>query len=50
MMLKIIRSKETSDLVESLQWLHHPCEIYGDSLNNIRCEASRYFREKEGIS
>jgi hypothetical protein len=33
-----------------LQWLHHPCEIYGDSLNNIRCEARRHLKEEERIS
>jgi hypothetical protein len=27
-----------------LQWLQDPSKINGDNLNNIRCEASRYFR------
>jgi hypothetical protein len=27
-----------------LQWLQDPCEINGDNLNNVRREASRYFR------
>jgi hypothetical protein len=30
-----------------LQWLHDPSEIKGDSLNNLRREASRHFRNKE---
>jgi hypothetical protein len=30
-----------------LQWLQDPSEINGDNLNNVRCEASRYFRNKE---
>jgi hypothetical protein len=34
-MLKIIRSKETS-------------EINGDNLNNVRHEISRHFRKKRG--
>jgi hypothetical protein len=29
-----------------LQWLKDPGEIKGDNLNNIRCEASRHFRNK----
>jgi hypothetical protein len=33
-----------------LQWLQDPREINGDNLNNIRRDASRYFRKKEGIS
>jgi hypothetical protein len=33
-----------------LLWLQDPSEINGDSLNNVRREASRYFRNKEGIS
>jgi hypothetical protein len=30
-----------------LQWLQDPSEINGDNLNNARCEASRYFRNKK---
>jgi hypothetical protein len=30
-----------------LQWLQDPSEINGVNLNNVRCEASRYFRNKE---
>jgi hypothetical protein len=30
-----------------LQWLQDPSEINGDNLNNVRCEASRYFRNKK---
>jgi hypothetical protein len=30
-----------------LQWLQDPSEINGDNLNNIRSEASRYFRNKK---
>jgi hypothetical protein len=30
-----------------LQWLQDPSEINGDSLNNERCETSRYFRNKK---
>jgi hypothetical protein len=33
-----------------LQWLQDPREINGDNLNNIRCETSRHFRKKEGLS
>jgi hypothetical protein len=29
-----------------LQWLKNPSEINGDNLNNVRSEASRYFRNK----
>jgi hypothetical protein len=31
-----------------LQWLQDPSEINGDSLNNVRREARRYFRNKKG--
>jgi hypothetical protein len=31
-----------------LQWLQDPNEINGDNLNNVRREASRYFRNKKG--
>jgi hypothetical protein len=30
-----------------LQWLQDPSEINGDNLNNVRCEVSRYFRNKK---
>jgi hypothetical protein len=30
-----------------LQWLRDPSETNGDNLNNIKCEASRYFRNKK---
>jgi hypothetical protein len=30
-----------------LQWLQDPSEINSDNLNNIRCEASIYFRNKK---
>jgi hypothetical protein len=30
-----------------LQWLQDPSEINGDNLNNVRCEASRYFKDKK---
>jgi uncharacterized NAD(P)/FAD-binding protein YdhS len=30
-----------------LQWLQDPSEINGDNLNIVRCEASRYFRNKK---
>jgi hypothetical protein len=30
-----------------LQWLQDPKEINGDNLNNVRCEASRYFRNRK---
>jgi hypothetical protein len=30
-----------------LQWLQDPSEINGDNLNNIRPDASRYFRNKK---
>jgi hypothetical protein len=28
-------------------WLQDPSKINGDNLNNIRCETSRHFRNKE---
>jgi hypothetical protein len=31
-----------------LQWLQDPSKICGDNPNNVRCEASRYFRNKQG--
>jgi hypothetical protein len=31
-----------------LQWLQDPREINGDNLNNVRHEASKYFRKKMG--
>jgi hypothetical protein len=30
-----------------LQWLQVPSEINGDNMDNVRCEASRYFRNKK---
>jgi hypothetical protein len=30
-----------------LEWLQGPSEINGDNLNNVRCEARRYFRNKK---
>jgi hypothetical protein len=30
-----------------LQWLQDPSEINGDNLNNVKREASRYFRNKK---
>jgi hypothetical protein len=30
-----------------LQWLQDPSEINGDNMNSVRCEASRYFRNKK---
>jgi hypothetical protein len=30
-----------------LQWLQDLSEINGDNLNNVKCEASRYFRNKK---
>jgi hypothetical protein len=30
-----------------LQWLQDPSEINEDNLNNVRREASRYFRNKK---
>jgi hypothetical protein len=30
-----------------LRWLHNPSKINGDILNNVRREASRYFRNKK---
>jgi hypothetical protein len=44
--------EECSKLVDQrkqakLQWLQDPNEINGDSLNKVRHEASRYFRNKK---
>ena len=33
-----------------MQWLQDPNESNVDQLNNVRREASRHFRKKEGIS
>jgi hypothetical protein len=30
-----------------LQWLQDPSEINGDNLNNVRCDTSRYVRNKK---
>jgi hypothetical protein len=30
-----------------LQWLQHQSKINGDNLNNLKCEASRHFRNKK---
>jgi hypothetical protein len=43
---EIIRSEETSQM----QWSQDPSEIDGYNLNNIRCETSRNFRNKKGIT
>jgi hypothetical protein len=32
---------------DKLQWLQDSSKINGDSLNNVRCEASRHFRNKK---
>jgi hypothetical protein len=40
-MLRIIRSKA------ELQWLQDPSEINGDSLNNVRHEASVHLRNRK---
>jgi hypothetical protein len=37
------RSKETA----KLQSLQDPSEMNGDNVNSLRCEASRYFRNKK---
>jgi hypothetical protein len=29
-----------------VQWLQNPSEINGNNLNNVRCEASRHFKNK----
>jgi hypothetical protein len=42
-MLKFIRSKEKA----KFQLLEDPSEINGDNLNNVRSEASRYFRKQK---
>jgi hypothetical protein len=44
--------KELSKLLDhrkqaKLQLLQEPSEIIGDNLSNVRCEASRHFRNKE---
>ena len=33
-----------------MQWVQDPSQNNTDNLNNVRCEASRHFRKKEGIS
>jgi hypothetical protein len=39
---KLVDQKITA----KLQWLQDLSEINGNNLNNVRCEASRYFRNK----
>jgi hypothetical protein len=44
-------NKECSKLLDQkkeakLQWLQDPSGINGDNLNNVKCEASRHFRNK----
>jgi hypothetical protein len=41
-MLKFIDQRKQA----KLQWLQDPSEINGDNLKIVRCEASRYFRNK----
>jgi hypothetical protein len=48
---KLCFDQECSKLVDQrkqakLHWLQDPSEINGDNLKNVRCEASRYFRNK----
>jgi hypothetical protein len=31
----------------TVQWVQDPSQSNVDSLNSVRCEASRYFREKK---
>ena len=33
-----------------LQWVQDPSQSNVDNLNNVRCEASRHFRNKKGLS
>jgi len=33
-----------------MQWLQHPTQSSVDNLNNVRREASRHYRKREGIS
>jgi hypothetical protein len=42
-MIKILDQRKEA----KLQWLQDPSEINGDNLNNVRLEASRYFRNKK---
>jgi hypothetical protein len=42
-MLKMIISKKQA----KLQRLQDPSEIKGGNLNNVKCKASRYFRNKK---
>jgi hypothetical protein len=36
-----------SATIRIYEWLQDPSEVNGDQLNNTRCEASRYFRNKK---
>jgi hypothetical protein len=52
---KLLFDKGCSKLLDQriqakLQWLQDPSEINGDNLNNVRCDASRHFRNKSGNS
>jgi hypothetical protein len=42
-MLKISRSNKQA----KVQWLQDQSEINGGNVNNVRCEANRYFRNKK---
>jgi hypothetical protein len=42
-MLKLLEQRKQA----KLQWLWDPSEMNGDNLNNIKREASRYFRNKK---
>ena len=30
-----------------MQWIHDPSQSNADNLNNVRCDASRHFRNKK---
>ena len=47
--MKNVRSILDQRKQAKIQWLQDPNQNSEDNLNNVRCEASRHFRKKEGI-
>jgi len=42
-MYRFFRSKKQA----KMQWIHDPSQSNADNLNNVRCDASRHFRNKK---
>jgi hypothetical protein len=48
-MMKNVHSFLDQRKQAKMQWLQNPNRSYVDNLSNLRCEASRYVKKKEGI-